>query len=101
MFKNPFQLSSNHLNRLNNPVCTVSLSLWKVAGALQSTNHNLVAEYFDIFALDISELGWTDVVSHTINTGDNHYTVTNQMHTTYFTWEMEGVIENVMAQGVK
>ena len=31
---------------------------------------DLVAEYSDVFALDMSELGLTDLVSHTINTGD-------------------------------
>ena len=32
---------------------------------------DLVVEYSDVFALDMSELGLTDLVSHTINTGDN------------------------------
>ena len=32
---------------------------------------SLVAEYSDIFALDMSELGVTDIVSHTVDTGSS------------------------------
>ena len=32
---------------------------------------SLVVEYSDVFALDVSELGSTNLVSHTINTGDS------------------------------
>ena len=31
----------------------------------------MVVEYSDVFALDVSELGSTNLVSHTINTGDS------------------------------
>ena len=31
----------------------------------------LVVEYSDVFALDVSELGSTNLVFHTINTGDS------------------------------
>ena len=32
---------------------------------------DLVTEYYDVLALDMSELGLIDLVSHTISTGDN------------------------------
>ena len=32
---------------------------------------DLVVEYFNVLALDMSKLGLTDLVSHTINAGDN------------------------------
>ena len=38
-----------------------------------------------IFALNMSELGLTDLVSHTINTGDNPHTAISQTNSICFT----------------
>ena len=35
---------------------------------------NLIHEFSDVFALDVSELECTDIVHHVINTGDYHPT---------------------------
>ena len=47
---------------------------------------DLVAEYSDVLALDLSELGLTDLVSHTINTGDklNPHVAISQMKSICF-----------------
>ena len=63
----------------------------------------LVAEYSDVFALDMSELGLTDLVSRTIyiNTGDNPPIWQPVRHTPFALREkMEELIQNMMAQGV-
>ena len=61
----------------------------------------LVAEYSDIFALDMSEWGLTDLVSHTINTGDSPLIRQPVRHTPFALREkMEELIQNMMAQGV-
>ena len=61
----------------------------------------LVAEYSDIFALDMSELGLTDLVFQTINTGDNP-PIQQPVRCTPFALceKMEELIQNIMAQGV-
>ena len=61
---------------------------------------DLVAEYSDVFALDLSELGLTDLVSHTINTGDNHHTATSETNFICFMFLCKKMEENRMAQGV-
>lgn len=58
---------------------------------------SLVAEYSDVFALDMSELGSTDLASHTVKTNDSP---PNEMNTICFTRKMEELIENMMAQEV-
>ena len=63
----------------------------------------MVAEYSDVFALDMSELGLTDLVSHTIyiNTGDNPPIWQPVRHAPFALREkMEELIQNMMAQGV-
>ena len=62
---------------------------------------SLVAEYSDVFALDMSELGLTDLVSHTISTGDSLPIRQPVRRTTFALHEkMEELIWNMMAQGV-
>ena len=62
---------------------------------------SLVAEYSDVFALDMSELGLTDLVSHTISTGDSP-PIRQPVRRTPFALreKMEELIRNMMAQGV-
>ena len=61
----------------------------------------LIAEYSDVFALDMSELGLTDLVSHTINTGDNPPIRQPVRRTPFALHEkMEELIQNMMVQGV-
>ena len=61
----------------------------------------LVAEYSDIFALDKSELGVTDIVSHTIDTSSNP-PIRQPVRRTPFALrkKMEELIQNMMPQGV-
>ena len=62
---------------------------------------DLVVEYSDVFALDMSELGLTDLVSHTINTGDNP-PIRQPVRRTPFALrkKMEELVQNMMEQGV-
>ena len=62
---------------------------------------SLVVEYSDVFALDVSELESTNLVSHTINTGDS-LPVRQPVRRTPFALreKMEELIQNMMAQGV-
>ena len=62
---------------------------------------NLVAEYSDVFVLDMFELGLTDLVSHTINTGDNP-PVRQPVRQTPFALrnKIKELVQNMMAQGV-
>ena len=62
---------------------------------------SLVVEYSDVFALDVSELGSTNLVFHTINTGDSP-PVRQPVRQTPFALreKMEELIQNMMAQGV-
>ena len=62
---------------------------------------SLVAEYSDVFALDMSELGLTDLVSHTISTGDSP-PIRQPVRRTPFALreKMVKLIQNMMAQGV-
>ena len=61
----------------------------------------LVAEFSDIFALDMSELALTDLVSHTLNTGDNPPIWQPVRRTPFALHEkMEELIQNMMSQGV-
>ena len=62
---------------------------------------SLVVEYLDVFALDVSELGSTNLVSHTINTGDSPPVRQPVRRTPFALHEkMEELIQNMMAQGV-
>ena len=61
----------------------------------------LIAEYSVVFALDMSELGLTDLVSLTINTGDNPPIRQPVRRTPFALHEkMEELIQNMMVQGV-
>ena len=62
---------------------------------------DLVAEYSDVFTLDMSELGLTDLVSHTINTGDNP-PIRQPVRRTPFALrnKMKALVQNMTAQGV-
>ena len=62
---------------------------------------SLVTEYSDIFALDMSELGVTDIVSHTVDTGSSP-PIRQQVRRTPFALreKMEELIQDMMAQGV-
>ena len=62
---------------------------------------DLVVEYSDVFALDMSELGLTDLVSHTINTGDNS-PIRQPVRRTPFALrkKMDELVQNMMEQGV-
>ena len=62
---------------------------------------SLVAEYSDIFALDMSELGVTDIVSHTVDTGSSPPIQQPVRRTPFALCEkMEELIQDMMAQGV-
>ena len=62
---------------------------------------SLVTEYSDIFALDMSELGVTDIVSHTVDTGSSP-PIRQPVRRTPFALreKMEELIQDMMAQGV-
>ena len=56
---------------------------------------------YTVFALDMLELGLTDLVSHTINTGDNPPIQQPVRRTPFALHEkMEELMQNMMAQGV-
>ena len=62
---------------------------------------SLVVEYLDVFTLDVSELRSTNLVSHTINTGDSPPVRQPVRRTPFILHEkMEELIQNNMAQGV-
>ena len=62
---------------------------------------DLVVGYSDVFALDMSELGLTDLVSHTISTGDNP-PIRQPVRRTPLALhkKMEELVQNMMEQGV-
>ena len=63
--------------------------------------HNIVSEFADIFALNPSELGRTDLVRHVINTGD-HPPIKQLPHRTPFALrkQTEELIDKMLKDGV-
>ena len=61
----------------------------------------LVREYSDIFALDSMELGTTELVTHSIDTGDSH-SIRQASRRTLFALHhtMEEMVQQMLAQGV-
>ena len=61
----------------------------------------LVEEYSDIFALDSTELGTTELVTHSIDTGDSH-PIRQPLRRISFALQrtMEEMVQNMLAQGV-
>ena len=61
----------------------------------------LVEEYSDIFALDSTELGTTELVTHSIDTGDSH-PIRQPLRRIPFALQhtMEEMVEKMLAQGV-
>ena len=62
---------------------------------------DLVREYSDIFALDSTELGTTDLVTHSIDTGDSH-PIRQPLRRIPFALQrtVEEMVQKMMAQGV-
>ena len=62
---------------------------------------SLVCEYADVFALDSSELGSTDLVTHTIDTGDSPPIKQSARRTPFALRQvMEEMVEKMLEQGV-
>ena len=61
----------------------------------------LIREYSDIFALDSTELGTTDLVTHSIDTGDSH-PICQPLRRIPFALQrtVEEMVQKMMAQGV-
>ena len=61
----------------------------------------LVEEYSDIFALDSMELGTTELVTHSIDTGDSH-PIRQPLRMIPFALQrtMEEMVQKMLAQGV-
>ena len=61
----------------------------------------LVEEYSDIFALDSTELGTTELVTHSIDTGDRH-PIRQPLRRIPFALQhtMEEMVQKMLAQGV-
>jgi len=62
---------------------------------------DLVAEYSDVFALDSSELGTTDIVTHVINTGE-HSPICQPMRRTPFALRstVNNMVDEMLGEGV-
>ena len=61
---------------------------------------SLVCEYADMFALDSSELGSTDLVTHTIDTGDSPIKQSARRTPFALRQVMEEMVEKMLEQGV-
>ena len=62
---------------------------------------DLVEEYSDIFALDSTELGTTELITHSIDTGDSH-PICQPLRRILFALQhtMEEMVQKMLAQGV-
>ena len=61
----------------------------------------LILEFVDVFALDSSELGLTNLVTHKIDTGDNHLIKQPARCTPFALWQtVDNMVEKMLEQGV-
>ena len=79
----------------------LDLDLDHLAPDEQKRLENLIRTYADVFALDPGELGTTDVVKHTINTGD-HPPIKQPLRRTPFALrsKVDKLVQEMLSQGV-
>ena len=79
----------------------LDLKVDHLASEEQQQLKDLICSYSDVFALDASELGTTDIVQHTIDTGD-HSPIKQPLRRTPFALraKMDELVREMLSQGV-
>ena len=95
--------SANPLSndRISQLLLLLNVNFGKLSEVEAQKLKDLVIEYHDVFALDDSELGCTNILTHSIDTGDSHPIRQQPYRTPMVRREkMAGMIDEMQAQGV-
>ena len=79
----------------------LNLKIDHLSSEEQKQLKDLICDYLDVFALDASELGTTDIVKHTINMGD-HPPIKQPLRRTPFALrtKVDELVQEMLSQGV-